>query len=187
MNVSSPLKMIALAVGVFAVGIAGVLVGNTLRQTVRSDAYVAVDPTATTLLREGMTFPDADTHGPTGARRTAEMIGADGTVFLFLDLECPPCVDMAAKWQGVLDGGAFPGLDVVGVTNQDADAADAFRREHALSFPIVQDTKNVYLGEWRVQRFPLEVLVGADGRIRSLSFDSVSPIDLPRLAERLKG
>jgi peroxiredoxin len=187
MTIGSPLKIAGLLLAVFAVGIAGVLVGSTLRGTTgRSDAYVALDPAATTLLKAGMTFPDAAILGDGGTARTAELIGTNGAVFLFLDLECPPCVDMAAKWQGVLDQGGFPELRVVGITNQPPEHIGSFRNEHGVRFPIVEDTEHLYLREWRVERFPLEIVVGADGRIRSVSYDSVTPVDLPALAEKLQ-
>lgn len=188
MKVSSPLKIAGLALGVFGVGIAGVLVGSALRGTVgRTDAYAGLDPTATTLLKAGMTFPDATIAGGGDAAHTADLIGTDGTVFLFLDLECPPCGEMASKWQAVLDQGAFPGLRVVGITNQPPANSESFREEHGLTFPIVEDVDHLFLTDWRVQRFPLEVVVGSDRRIRSVSFDSVHPVDPSALAKRLQG
>ncbi|MGQ0720285.1 MAG: peroxiredoxin family protein [Candidatus Eiseniibacteriota bacterium] len=186
MTIGSPLKVAGLLLGVFAVGIAGVLVGSALRGTVgRGDAYVAADPAATSLLKPGMTFPDAATAGGPDAR-TAAMTGTGGTAFLFLDLECPPCVDMAAKWQTVLDQGALPELRVVGITNHPPEHIGSFREEHGITFPIVEDTDHLFLRDWRVQRFPLEVVVGPDGRILSVSYDSVNPVDLPSLAGRLQ-
>ena len=185
----SPWKMVGLALGVFGVGVAGVVVGSLLRGVTlnRSDAYIASDPVATSLLKRGMLFPDAEIAGWEGSTRTTQALGTTGTVFLFLDLECPPCVDMARRWQAVVDGGGIPGLSLVGVTYQPSDVADSFREEHGIEFPIVEDTGHVFLTEWRVQRFPLEVVVGSDGRVRSLSYDSATPVDLDALAVRLGG
>jgi len=188
MKLGSPWKTLVLGLGVFAVGVAGVFVGSILRGSVgRTDAYVIPDPVATTLLKRGMAFPDAAIAGVDGSASTTDLIGAEGAVFLFLDLECPPCATMAEKWQAVVDQGAFPGLRVVAITNQPPDEVAAFRDEHGLGFPIVQDVDGLYLTTWRVQRFPLEVIVGGDRRIRSVSYDSVTPVDLPALADRLEG
>jgi peroxiredoxin len=187
MMIGAPLKAAGILLGVFAVGIAGVLVGSALRGSVgRSDAYVAVDPATSSLLKPGMIFPDAPTAGGHDAVRTAEMIGAGGTAFLFLDLECPPCVDMATKWQTVLDQGALPELRVVGITHHPPEHIDSFREDHGITFPIVEDTDHLFLRDWRVQRFPLEVVVRPDGRILSVSYDSVNPVDIPSLAGRLQ-
>ncbi|MGH2569631.1 MAG: TlpA family protein disulfide reductase [bacterium] len=186
MKLSSVLRNVGLAVVVFGVGMAGVLVGSMLRsKTERTDAYIAVDPAAMSLLKTGMTFPDVAIAGAGDLARTRDAIGPEGAVFLFLDLECPPCADMATKWRDVQRLGALPGLRVVGVTNHSPDAVAAFREEHALPFPIAEDVEHLFLAQWRVQRFPLEVVVGSDGRIRSLSYDSVHPVDPSALAEKL--
>lgn len=188
---STAFRNAGLAAALFVVGVAGVLAGSALRARIspaaRTDAYVAPEPASLSLLKPGIAFPDAAVAGTDEFHRTADAIGADGAVFLFLDLECPPCGDMARKWEDARVAAAPLGLRIVAVTNQPPEAIAGFVTEHGLTFPVVEDTGHVFLADWRVQRFPLEVIVGADGRIRSVSYDSVRPVDAGRLSELLAG
>lgn len=191
MKASRAWRNVGLAAAAFVIGVAGVLAGSALRSRMspaaRTDAYVPPEPASLSLLKPGVAFPDAAVAGTDQFTRTADAIGPDGAVFLFLDLECPPCGDMARKWEDARVGAAPEGLPIVAVTNQPPEAIAEFVTDHGLTFPVVEDTEHVFLTDWRVQRFPLEVIVGADGRIRSVSYDSVGPVDAGRLSELLAG
>ncbi len=171
----------------FAVGIAGVLAGAMLRNHFASSKSTMVTARVPrSLLKQGMTFPDAavaDTDGR--LRRTAELIEDSGSVVLFLDLECPPCVNMALRWQDALDNALVEEGKVWAISYHTSEVIRNFMEENDLRFPIYTDSSQTFLKEYEVNRFPLEVVVGTSGRIRSLSYDSESPIDFAHLAELL--
>jgi len=170
---------------VFVVGTAGVLTGRLIR------TRVAGAPTATVtarvpmpLLRAGDVFPDLPLVNDTGeAERTAALIGGTGMVVLFLDLECPPCADTALRWQRAIEEGVIGADQVMAITYQSHEAMAMFREEHGLVYRFFQDADLAFHRGFEVNRFPLEVIVGASGLVHSTRFDSASPVD----AERLQG
>jgi len=184
---TSPLRIALLALLVFAVGVAGVLAGSGIRAFLGRGSPEAMVRAATrSLLKEGQAFPDVSiAAGDPDVLHTATLCRGEGGVFLFLDLECPPCVDMSRKWQDAIDRNVIPDRQVLGITNHAADIADDFRAQNALTFRIGEDTGRVFHHDHRVQRFPLEVVVDASGRIRSTSYDSRGAVDPGRLAELL--
>jgi peroxiredoxin len=183
----TPAKIAVFAVLMFAVGVAGVVAGGWLRNRLSSSKTAMVTSRVPrSLLRQGMVFPDAeivDNH--TELRRTGELIGDRGSIVLFLDLECPPCIKMAVKWQDALYNNMIEEGLVWGISYHSYEVVQTFREENDLHFPIFTDSMQTFLKEYEVNRFPLEVVVGSSGRIRSLSYDSESPIDFTRLAEML--
>jgi peroxiredoxin len=177
-------KTFGFIVLVFCVGVAGVLVGNVLRgyfsgsRTTNVTAHVP-----RSLLRLGMVFPNVEVVGEKGdIRRTGDLLGSGGSVVLFLDLECPPCNDMALKWQSAVDKREVEAERVWGITFHSTEVIRTYKAENGLRFPIFTDSLQTFLRDYEVNRFPLEVIVGASGKIRSTSYDSESPIDLARLA-----
>lgn len=173
-------KRILYAAVLFVVAIGGVLAGDFLRRS-RAGHQGPLVQEPRSLLHVGETFPDVPLTLPEGSRTGTRELLQGGGVVLFLDLECPPCADMARKWQDHLDAtGAAP--RVLGVTNQNAPAIAWFREEHAIHFPVAQDADQVFRHTYGVDRFPLEVVVGAEGRVRSLSYDSARPVDEHALA-----
>jgi len=180
------IKRILFVAVVTAVAAAGGLTGRLIRSRGGGvPAVVTVRPPMT-LLRAGDIFPDLPLVDDAGERTPASaLIGGTGMVVLFLDLECPPCAEMALRWQKAIDEGAVDSYQVMAVTYQSHEAMAAFRGEHALAFPFYRDADLAFRERFDVTRFPLEVVVGASGLIHSTSFDSASPIDAGLLREQL--
>jgi len=171
---------------VFVVGVGGVLAGHFLRGSLSRPPGMTVLAAPQSLLEKGMDFPDVpltlDDGRTPGAR---ELLGEGGGVILFLDLECPPCGDMAQKWQTALALGIPAGLRVFAVTNHPPEAIQEFKHDYAIDFPVAQDAGRVYLNTYDVDRFPLEVVVGASGKIRATSYDATARVEPAGLARLL--
>jgi peroxiredoxin len=184
---SSTLKIVGFIALVFVVGVGGVLAGHLLKSKLpRFGKPDVTMPAPTSLLNKGAEFPDvavADRDGTT--RQTGELIGAAGCVVLFLDLDCPPCEDMTARWQRAYDKGVVAYDQLWAVTYYPRAEVDAYIDRHGVTFPVLVDTARTFMYEYEVKRFPMEVVVGASGIIRAASYDSASPIDEGRLADWL--
>lgn len=171
---------------VFVVGVAGVFVGNVLRShmTVQGNSVVTTR-VPTSLLEVGDEFPEAVLLDEDGGRHNTLDLLAAGGVVLFLDLECPPCALMALRWQRVIDDAALDATSLFAVTYHPHDAIREFKVQNGLHMTVLQDSLQTFHRDYEVDRFPLEVVVGASGRIRSTSYDSESPIDLVALHRHL--
>jgi peroxiredoxin len=180
-------KIAVYALLMFAVGVAGVVAGGLLRDRIASSkSTVVTSRVPRSLLRQGMVFPDAElVDHNIELRRTGQLIGGYGSIVLFLDLECPPCISMAVKWQDALANSMIEEGRVWGISYHSSEVVKTFKEENDLHFPIFTDSMQTFLKEYEVNRFPLEVIVGSSGRIRSLSYDSESSIDFTRVAEML--
>jgi len=165
----------------------GVVVGTLIRDRMDHRRMVEMNQRAPrTLLGLGDDLPDVTLTVAGGYTETcAELLSERGSIVLFLDLECPPCVVMCQRWQRALDDGEVDDTQVFGITNHPQDAVAAFLSENNITFPVHQDAAGEFRKQYEVDRFPLEVVVGASGRVRSLSYDSVSPVDFNDLAQRL--
>lgn len=183
----TPARIFGYAVLMFIVGIAGVLAGTLLRDHFASPKSAMVSTRVPrSLLKQGMIFPDAPVVTTDGRmRRTVELIDHSGSVVLFLDLECSPCIKMALRWQDALDNALVEDGKVWAISYHSSEVIQNFMVENDLRFPIYTDSSQTFLKKFEVTRFPLEVVVGASGRIRSLSYDSETPIDFAHLAELL--
>jgi len=182
------LKRAGFVILVFLVGVGGVMAGAYLRDSMSKNRMRELSQRVPhSLLAVGMRLPPVVLTNGESARQTTDVaLGDDGGVVLFLDLECSPCVDMCERWQRAIDSGRIDASNVVGITYHPVEVAARFREEHALSFEILQDQEQKFRADYRVDRFPLEVVVGPDGRIQSLSYDVTRPIDesLYGMAER---
>jgi peroxiredoxin len=178
------LKTIGFVVLMIVIGVSGVLVGHILRDRVRGgQKTMLMTPAPTSLLRRGMVFPDVTVIAEDGSQmHTGDMIGGEGCVVLFLDLDCPPCQDMTDKWQRAADRGDVSYHQLWGIAFHPRDVVDEYVAEYGVGFPIAVDTSLTFFTEYEVNRFPLEVVVGSSGSIRSTSYDSTTPIDAGMLA-----
>jgi peroxiredoxin len=113
------------------------------------------------------------------------LLSPRGGVVLFLDLECPPCTEMAAKWQAILDEGAVDELAVIGIANHPLHIIEEYVTAHGIRFPVAADTSHTFLREYEVDRFPLEVIVSPAGKIVSTSYDSGRVIEYKELRAAL--
>jgi peroxiredoxin len=180
------LRRIAIVAAVILVGALGVFVGMALRARVPGRQATMVDARVPmSLLKEGNAFPDVVVAGEDGAAlRTADLL-ADGGVVLFLDLACEPCVDAALRWQRAADEGVVSPDRLFGMTFHSRDATREFKDAHGLRFPLLRDSLLVFHSRYDVDRFPLQVVVGASGVMREVTYDTVSPLDVEALAHDL--
>lgn len=182
---SSPVRFVLMLFAVFVVGLGGVFAGLAVRGRVASKPQVILrEPTS--LLRTGTELPGVDLMLADGSLvASREFIGDGGCVVLFLDLECPPCYDMVAKWEAARVVNGLEDIRVVGITNYPVDAIEAYRAENGITFPVAVDPDQVYRHEYDVNRFPLEVVIGKSGRIRSLSYFTDARVDVEGLTAML--
>ncbi len=169
---------------VLVVALLGLFSGRLIRRFALSSGTTTVTMAApTSLLKRGAPFPDVVVLLPGNvAAFTSALLSPRGGVVLFLDLECPPCTEMAAKWQAIVDEGAVDELTVLGVANQPPYIIEEYVAAHGIRFPVVADTSHTFLREYEVDRFPLEVVVSRSGKIVSTSYDSARAIDVGALS-----
>jgi hypothetical protein len=172
-----------LVVAVALVGVAGVYVGRSLRTQSAPVGNIAVP---TSLLEAGEVFPEVGLRDEAGDSTNSLDTVPGGGVVLFLDLECPPCAAMAQRWQRAREAGLIEPGGLCAVTYHRGDSVREFKAEHGLTFPFYRDSLMVFRKEYRVDRFPLEVVVGRSGRIRATSYDSETPIDPVMLHRQLE-
>jgi peroxiredoxin len=168
---------------VVVVALLGLFSGRLIRRFALPAGNTTVTmPAPTSLLKRGAPFPDVVVLLPGSVSAfTSALLSPRGGVVLFLDLECPPCIEMAAKWQTILDQGAVEELSVLGVANQPPHIIEEYVAAHGIRFPIVADTSHTFLREYEVDRFPLEVVVSRTGKIVSTSYDSARAVDVEAL------
>ncbi len=180
------LKGLGWLVLVAAVGAAGLFVGTQVRTRIapRPQTFRAEDVLDHDLPQDG-DFPDVTVIDADGEPRRCRDLVAGGTVVLFLDLECSPCTDMARRWQDALGRGVIAPAQLWAITVYPRDAITAYQDDNGFTFPIYEDRDQVFRHDYGVKQYPLEVTVGASGKIRRTTFDSVTPIDPHALAARL--
>jgi peroxiredoxin len=168
------LRWVALVLVAFAFGYAGVRFGQALRS--RSAAPVA--ETSPFPFRPGDVFPSVALADSLGNNVSSDsLVAGHGAVVLLLDPNCDGCTDMSIRWEHALAEGFFDPSRVFGVSRAPVDANRAYRAANHLSFPIYQDVADAFLQQHKVLSYPLEIVVGQSGTIRSLSDNSKTPVD----------
>jgi peroxiredoxin len=177
-------KVAGYAVLLVAVGIGGVFVGHIVRDRLPGrQKPMGTMSVPVSLLRVDTPFPDVPLVGPDGEIAYTGSLAGDGSVVLFLDLDCAPCDAMSARWQAAYDADAILPGRLWGVTYFPRHVIERYAREHDLDFPIYVDSLRTFHTQYEVNRFPLEVVVGSSGLIRSTSYDSESPVEIGRVFE----
>jgi peroxiredoxin len=159
---------------VLVVGYAGLRVGTSLRSRATAPpAEVSKFP-----FKPGDPLPDVPLTDSLGTTVSSiELVKDRGAVVLFLDPKCEGCLAMAERWQrGVVDGVVEPER-IIAVTRDPATINNRYRDEHGFTYPLYTDSASAFLLQHGVTQYPMEMVVGASGTIRSLSTDSKTPID----------
>jgi len=173
-RMSRSLRIIVFLLAAAAVGYAGLRFGRSIKE--RSNPPVAEAPPFPFL--PGDRFPDVALVDSLGASvRTSDLLANHGAVVLFLDPNCEGCTEMSIRWEHAL-ADLFDRSRVIGISREAHDVNRAYRAANHLTFPIYQDAEDAFLDRFGVTSFPLEVVVGQSGTIRSVSDDSVTPIDV---------
>jgi peroxiredoxin len=159
---------------VLVVAYAGLRVGSSLRSRAPATQTVA----STLPFKPGDVFPDVTLTDSLGAHiGTVELVRGKGAVVLFLDPNCHGCLAMAERWERAVADGVVEPERVIAVTRDPAPINNHYREEHGFSYPLFTDSASVFLTQHGVTDYPMEMVVGASGTIRSLSTDSKTPID----------
>lgn len=181
-KIPRPIVMISFVISAIAVAYAGVRVGRMLRPHTNAQETITAAPEYPFAV--GDVFPDValtDSTETVVSSRTA--LGDRGAVVLFIDPDCESCELMCRRWEGAIQQGWIEVERVVAVCRVPRrEIVSDFRAKHALTFAIYRDVEGVFLREHGVARYPLEVVVGTSGTVRSTSYDSETPIDLPTVA-----
>ena len=169
-----------------AVGFLGLRAGRWMRER-RAPAPAAADAKVSEFPFEvGAPFPDVAVMDSTGAtRQTRDLVTGSGAVVLFIDLECEACQNMCHRWEDAVEQGWIDADRIVAIAREAPAMVEQYRKSNALRFPIYRDPELVFSHTHGVVRFPLELIVGVSGTIRSESYDSVSPIDEAALHQKL--
>jgi peroxiredoxin len=154
---------------VLLVGVGGLVAGRELRAS-RPFQEPPLDAEHRPWFEVGDAFPDVMLEGERRAGWSTRELVSGGAIVLFLDLDCPPCTDVAISWQETLESGReLP--PIVGVTSADPDRAADYREEMAITFPIYSDRERRFRTEWNVRQYPLQVIVDGDGTVDAVIFD----------------
>jgi peroxiredoxin len=149
---------------VVLVGVGGLLAGRALRASRTPEV-----PRAELLpaFGAGDRFPDVAVEGEGRAGWTTGELVSQGAVVLFLDLDCPPCTDVAVSWQELLESGReLP--PIFGITTSDAERIADYREDMALTFAIYSDQAQRFRTDWNVRRYPLQVIVDRGGTVDAI-------------------
>ena len=183
-NFNTALRSVGFIVLLVVVGAVGLTIGHVVQGRVAPDD--GFDQTLLeTRLGVGDIFPDVRLVTSAGDTTTTSALLEYGGVVLFLDVECPPCTDMAQRWQAAIDDGHIENDWVVGVTSRLHNQVESYRAEHQLTFDILHDPRSVFQGVYGVRLFPFEVVVGGSGRIRSTSRELAADVDVDALLVHL--
>src|SRR5262245_41742935 len=174
-------SLILVGLALVAAVIAGLYVGRALRA--RTHSVVEPPPSP---FKIGEPMPDVALVDSTGAAvQTSALVQPNGAVVLFLDPDCDGCTAMSTRWEHALADGSVGVVKVFGISRAPAATTQPYRAAHRLSYPIYQDAHDVFLGQYGVASYPLEIVVGRSGTIRAVSDNSVVPIDAAAIERML--
>ncbi len=171
---SKLLKNIGIGFLVLIVAAVGVYLGMSFRsmQASQNGEFLTTQG-PTSKLQVGMVFPDLELMASDSGRvRTSDFVANDGSVFIFMQTDCPPCESMTAKWQTLINNGEIERDQVLGITIEPPQHVTKYAQKHGLTFPIYADTAMAFLKSYDVSDYPLVVIVGKSGKIKMYTFDS---------------
>ena len=146
---------------------------------------VTIQPPSS-ILTVGSDFPDLAVLDETGGIHwTRRLIGDEGAVVMFLEIGCEPCSVMTDKWQGLIDKSQVVDLNLFGICFQPPDEVKEYRERRGISFPIYSDTIGMFLGKYKVDKFPLRIVVGKSRTVRSHNILAEMKVDFSQLAREL--
>jgi hypothetical protein len=112
---------------------------------------------------------------------------ADGGVALFLDLECPPCIEMAGTWTDAIRSGTVAADRVVAITGNPDVAVQRFREQYSPAFGIYRDVEQAFYANGWITAYPVEVMVGDGATVLAVNEDASRPIDDAMLQSAIAG
>jgi peroxiredoxin len=172
-------RRLTLFFGIAAVAAAGGLfVGGWLDAALEPNNHARVINRGS-VLADGQLLPTVALENADGFETTTRRLAGDrGAVFLFLSPTCEMCPELINQWNEVIAADTVPGLRVFGVMNEKGQTVQDFLDEHGVRFPVFRDREQAFSIVYEVVRYPLEVIVGRDTRIRRRRNLVTSPLDL---------
>lgn len=181
------LKNVGVGVLVLVVAGVGMYLGmsfKTMQASQDSEFLQSAGPTSQ--LQVGTMFPDLELMtADSGKVRTGDMIAGDGSVFLFMEVGCPPCETMTQKWQELINSGAIAEDQVIGVSFEEPQYVQTYAKKRGLTFPIYADTGMVFMRNYGVAEFPLVVVVGKTGGVKMFTFDARVSFEVDELKRQM--
>lgn len=180
-------RNVGVGVLVLVIAAAGMYLGMSVKSMQASqDSEFLQNSGPTSQLQVGTTFPDLElVTADSGTVRTAEMIAGDGSVFLFMEVGCPPCETMTQKWQELINSGEIAEEQVIGVSFEELKYVQTYAKKRGLTFPIYADTGMVFMRNYGVAEFPLVVVVGKSGDVKMYTYDARVSFDPDELKKQM--
>jgi peroxiredoxin len=178
------LALVALLIAVAAAGLAlGIRFRDRVNPPLSHDG--AVMPPAP--LAVGTAFPTVTLKDQRGREiRTDSLLAGRGGVVMFLEIGCPPCSVMVARWQRALDEAPSQAPPVFGVSSSSLESIVGYGQRTGIRFQIFQDPDQIFERVHKVESFPFLVVVDRSLQVREHTFDSNHPIDLERFDRLLR-
>lgn len=183
----SILKNIGVGILVLIVAGIGVYLGMSFRTTqAMQEAEPSESQGPSSLLTLNSPFPTVNLmkHDSTMIG-TPELVSQDGSVFLFLEMGCPPCETMTAKWQKLINDGKIDRNQVIGVSFEQANHVANYAIKRGLTFPIYIDTGFVFMRQYGVMEYPFVAVVGKSGLVEMTTYDSRLEFDSEEISAQL--
>jgi peroxiredoxin len=124
----------------------------------------------------GMYVPRVEMTALDGNPYTLGQPRARRQVLYFFTTTCPHChnsLPMVKQLAAMRDGDA----EMLGIALADPAAADAYARQHRLSFPVIATQDRRMLMLFRARKVPLIMVIGGDGRVRYSRFGVLNSRD----------
>lgn len=181
------LKNIGVGLLVLVVAAAGMYLGMSVKSMQASqDSEFLRESGPTSLLQVGTRFPDLElVTSDSGTIRTSEMTARDGSVFVFMEVGCPPCETMTQKWQELINSGEIARDQVIGISFEELTYVQTYAKKRGLTFPIYADTGMVFMRNYGVAEFPLVVVVGRTGDVKMYTYDARVSFDADELKKQM--
>lgn len=180
----SLVRNIGMLAAVFVVALAGVYLGT--RMTRQSPEIVPQDEQLTSKLGNGAQFPEVELYAEDSTLvRSADLLAGRPAIVLFLELGCPPCKIMTAKWQQAMTDKRLAGVTLLGITFSPLREIRKYRLENHVTFPIYVDSANVFMSTYDVTNYPYMVALDSSGQVVMNSFDANEDVDRSQLRRLL--
>jgi hypothetical protein len=127
---------------------------------------------------KGDVVPAFETMAIDGKARKVDFPKGSKTVLLFFLSGCPSCHKMIPEWNRAFDRRP-KGLNVVGVIMD--QEPPGFWGTMPITFPVVRAPGSQFLRSLNVNRAPLTLRVGENGRVEDLALGVIDPIRLGEL------
>lgn len=182
-----PLRSALFLIAVLLVAAAGAWLGIAVRSRFGKPPVDERAIDLQSLLTVGSEFPDVPVVDEDGTPRTTHELLADrGGVVMLLEIGCPPCSLMTARWQHELDSGSLANIPVLGIAMSSPAHIRQYKSVAGLTLPIYSDDQRRFQGEYAVDAYPLNLVVSAAGRIVEQTHDANAPIEPDRLEQLLR-